>query len=66
MGIGACEGLFFALVDSCQWMVVFGLCEVLNGLNRLLFGRLGQFLGRFSFVFIVGGMRSMSDVVGGL
>lgn len=43
--------------------MAFGFCEALNGLNRLLFGRLGRFLGRFSFVFIVGGMRSMSDVV---
>jgi hypothetical protein len=44
-------------------MVAFGFCKALNGLNRLLFGRLGRFLGRFSVVFIVGGMRSMSDVV---
>ena len=44
-------------------MVAFCFCKALNGLNRLLFGRLGQFLGRFAFVFIVGGMRSMSDIV---
>lgn len=34
-------------------MVAFGFCEALNGLNRLLFGHLGRFPGRFAIVSIV-------------